>query len=265
MYTASRMLFVLAARREAPPQLVSVTRRGVPAVSILTSSIVGLLCVIATAFAEKSIFAFLLNSSGAIILFVYLLIVISHIVLRYRTPGRRTQGQDVAVPGAVADHRCGNHFDPGADVPAAGRALPTGAEPAVMGGRDRAVLRQPVVHQQPPGTGRVAATAPPHRVLVLANEVVDSTELLEKLREIGADRETAFQVVVPASPVETGVAATHGPLDVWDATVAAAQERLDNTLNTLRAEGFSAEGTLVTTGHCAHWPPASSRSTPTRS
>jgi len=31
MYTASRMLFVLAARREAPAQLVRVTRRGVPA------------------------------------------------------------------------------------------------------------------------------------------------------------------------------------------------------------------------------------------
>ena len=38
MYTASRMLFVLAARREAPAQLVSVTKRGVPAVAILASS-----------------------------------------------------------------------------------------------------------------------------------------------------------------------------------------------------------------------------------
>jgi GABA permease len=36
MYTASRMLFVLAARREAPAQLVRVTRRGVPATAILT-------------------------------------------------------------------------------------------------------------------------------------------------------------------------------------------------------------------------------------
>ena len=34
LYTASRMLFVLAARREAPAQLVSVTKRGVPAVAI---------------------------------------------------------------------------------------------------------------------------------------------------------------------------------------------------------------------------------------
>jgi len=47
MYSASRMLFVLAARREAPLQLVSVTRRGVPAMAIAASSIVGFLCVIA--------------------------------------------------------------------------------------------------------------------------------------------------------------------------------------------------------------------------
>src|SRR5690242_8207948 len=86
MYTASRMLFVLAARREAPQQLVSVTRRGVPATAILASSVVGFLCVIAAAVSPDTIFAFLLNSSGAIILFVYLLISISQIVLRYRTP-----------------------------------------------------------------------------------------------------------------------------------------------------------------------------------
>ena len=71
MYTASRMLFVLAARREAPQQLVSVTRRGVPAVAILASSVVGFLCVIAAAVSPDTVFAFLLNSSGAIILFVY--------------------------------------------------------------------------------------------------------------------------------------------------------------------------------------------------
>ncbi|BBX08623.1 hypothetical protein MAIC_34260 [Mycolicibacterium aichiense] len=84
MYTASRMLFVLAARREAPKLLVKLTPRGVPANAILFSSVVGFACVIAAAFAEKTIFAFLLNSSGAIILFVYLLIAVSQIVLRYR-------------------------------------------------------------------------------------------------------------------------------------------------------------------------------------
>ena len=85
MYTASRMLFVLAARREAPMQLVRVTRRGVPAVAILASSVVGFLCVIAAAVSPDTVFAFLLNSSGAIILFVYCLIGVSQIVLRWRS------------------------------------------------------------------------------------------------------------------------------------------------------------------------------------
>ena len=84
MYTASRMLFVLAARNEAPSALVRLSPRGVPRNAILFSSIVGFACVIAAAFSEKTIFAFLLNSSGAIILFVYILIAISQIVLRYR-------------------------------------------------------------------------------------------------------------------------------------------------------------------------------------
>ena len=84
LYTSSRMLFVLAARREAPAQLVNVTGRGVPMVAILASSVVGFLCVIAAAIDEDGVFLFLLNSSGAIILFVYLLISISQITLRYR-------------------------------------------------------------------------------------------------------------------------------------------------------------------------------------
>ena len=62
------------------------TRRGVPPAAILASSVVGFLCVIAAAVSPDTIFAFLLNSSGAIILFVYLLIAISQIVLRRRTP-----------------------------------------------------------------------------------------------------------------------------------------------------------------------------------
>ncbi|GAB3128924.1 amino acid permease [Tsukamurella serpentis] len=89
MYTASRMLFVLAARHEAPARLVRISRRGVPVTAILASSVIGLLCVIAASFWERSIFEFLLNSSGAIILFVYLLIAISQIVLRLRNGSDR--------------------------------------------------------------------------------------------------------------------------------------------------------------------------------
>ena len=98
MYTASRMLFVLAARREAPLQLVSVTKRGVPAVAILASSVVGFLCVIAAAVSPDTVFAFLLNSSGAIILFVYC--PHRHLADRPAAPQRvrAPAGEDVAVP-----------------------------------------------------------------------------------------------------------------------------------------------------------------------
>src|ERR687893_385150 len=41
LYTSSRMLFVLAARREAPARLVNVNSRGVPVVAILESSVIG--------------------------------------------------------------------------------------------------------------------------------------------------------------------------------------------------------------------------------
>jgi GABA permease len=86
LYTASRMIFVLAARREAPRSLVAVNGRGVPVWAILLSTVVGFLSVIAAYVSPDTVFLFLLNSSGAVILFVYLLIALSQLVLRRRTP-----------------------------------------------------------------------------------------------------------------------------------------------------------------------------------
>src|SRR3954467_2597267 len=86
LYTASRMLFVLAARREAPMQLITVNRRGVPVWAILASTVIGFLSVIAAYVSPDKVFLFLLNSSGAVILFVYLLIAVSQFILRRRTP-----------------------------------------------------------------------------------------------------------------------------------------------------------------------------------
>jgi GABA permease len=89
LYTSSRMLFVLADRREAPVQLVKLSRRGVPYIAILFSSTVGFLCVIMAWLSPRTVFLFLLNSSGAIILFVYWLIALSEIILRRRTPDEK--------------------------------------------------------------------------------------------------------------------------------------------------------------------------------
>ncbi|MFP1152542.1 amino acid permease [Mycobacterium sherrisii] len=86
LYTASRMLFVLAVRNEAPERLVRLSGRGVPHLAIVFSSAIGFLCVIMAWLAPHTVFLFLLNSSGAIILFVYWLIALSQLVLRRRTP-----------------------------------------------------------------------------------------------------------------------------------------------------------------------------------
>jgi len=85
LYTASRMLFVLAGRHEAPERLVRLSSRGVPATAIVCSSLVGFLCVLMAWLSPNTVFLFLLNSSGAVILFVYLLIAVSQIILRRRT------------------------------------------------------------------------------------------------------------------------------------------------------------------------------------
>jgi GABA permease len=86
LYSASRVLFVLAGQHEAPAQMLKVSGRGVPYPAIVCSSVVGFLCVIMAGVAPNTVFSFLLNSSGAIVLFVYLLIALSQIVLRRKTP-----------------------------------------------------------------------------------------------------------------------------------------------------------------------------------
>jgi GABA permease len=244
MYTSSRMLFVLAARREAPLQLVGVTRRGVPAVAILASSVVGFLCVIAAAVSPDTVFAFLLNSSGAVILFVYCLIGISEIVLRFRngSEGLRVKMwlfpvlSIVTVGGIVAIlAQMGFREDSRSQLVLS--LLSWVVVIAFYFANTWFLSRRPVVEGAMP-------TAKPHRVLVLANETANSAELLDELRRIGADSTASYYVVVPASPVETGAAATHGPLDVMEATQEAAKARLQYTLSTLRSENREADGAL---------------------
>ena len=218
--------------------------RGVPANAILASSVVGFLCVIAAAFSPDTIFAFLLNSSGAIILFVYLLISISQIVLRYRADDSELRVKMWLFPvlslltaGAIVAILVQMFLDDKLQS----QLLLSLLSWAVVSG---AVLRQQVVCESPPREGAAAVGEKPHRVLVMANQNVTSEELLDELRRIGADTAATYFVVVPANPIDTGAAATHGPLDVSEATQEAAQARLDQTLAILRSENLEADGTL---------------------
>jgi GABA permease len=82
IYTASRMLFALGDKGDAPKWMMHVTKKGVPLKAILTCTIFGFLSVIMAFVSPDTVFQFLLNSSGAIALFVYLLIAVSQLKLR---------------------------------------------------------------------------------------------------------------------------------------------------------------------------------------
>jgi L-asparagine transporter-like permease len=78
-YVASRVLFVLASRGDAPRWLVRTNRRHVPARAVLLASAVGFAGVMAAILSPSVVFAFLVNASGAIIAVIYLTIAVSQV------------------------------------------------------------------------------------------------------------------------------------------------------------------------------------------
>ena len=82
LYTASRMAYSLSSRGDAPKAWSKVTGNGVPAAAIIASSVVGFLGVIGNYALPGKIFGYLLASSGAIALFVYLVIAVSQLKMR---------------------------------------------------------------------------------------------------------------------------------------------------------------------------------------
>ena len=81
-YVVSRVLFVLAARGDAPRALVRLNARQVPARSVLIGSVAGMIGIIAHDLAPSAVFAFLVNASGALIVVIYLITVAAQIRLR---------------------------------------------------------------------------------------------------------------------------------------------------------------------------------------
>jgi GABA permease len=95
MYVCSRVLHVLAARGDAPRSLVKLNARRVPVNSILLSSAVGILGVVVATASPDKVFAFLVNASGTVMLFIYTLIALAQIRLRRANP--QMDGQAVRV------------------------------------------------------------------------------------------------------------------------------------------------------------------------
>jgi GABA permease len=82
LYTASRMIYSLGRRGDAPAAVMYTTANGVPRVAVLSSTVVGFLAVLANYAFPKDVFSALLATSGAIALLVYLVIAISQLKMR---------------------------------------------------------------------------------------------------------------------------------------------------------------------------------------
>jgi GABA permease len=83
-YVSSRVLFILAERGDAPQALVKLNARRVPVASVLLGAVAGFLGIIAATEAPQVVFDFLVSSSGALIVFVYMTIAVAQIALRRR-------------------------------------------------------------------------------------------------------------------------------------------------------------------------------------
>ncbi|MFE1767855.1 amino acid permease [Streptomyces angustmyceticus] len=94
LYGSSRMVFSLAERGEAPRALLKVSGGGVPRRAVLASVAFGFVSVLLNLEWPDSVFLYMLNAVGAVLLFVWGLIAVSQLRLRPRiareAPGKLT-------------------------------------------------------------------------------------------------------------------------------------------------------------------------------
>lgn len=95
LYVCSRTLFELAEADDAPRALVAVGPRKVPTRAILLGSVAGFLAAIASVVSPGLVFAFLLATSGSVILVVYIMVALAQIADRKR---RDAAGEVPAFP-----------------------------------------------------------------------------------------------------------------------------------------------------------------------
>ncbi|GHH33101.1 amino acid permease [Streptomyces candidus] len=94
LYGSSRMVFSLAGRGEAPRGLLATSPGGVPRRAVLASVAFGFVSVVLNLLWPDTVFLYMLNAVGAVLLFVWGLIAVSQLRLRRRiereTPERLT-------------------------------------------------------------------------------------------------------------------------------------------------------------------------------
>ncbi|MFD8493139.1 amino acid permease [Amycolatopsis sp. NPDC059657] len=82
LYSASRMAFSLSGRGDAPKSWRKISKAGVPQIAVLASTVVGFLTVALNFVVPDEVFSLMLNTSGAIALFVWLAIACAQLRMR---------------------------------------------------------------------------------------------------------------------------------------------------------------------------------------
>jgi AAT family amino acid transporter/GABA permease len=85
------MMYSLAKRGDAPALLKNTSKVGVPRAAVFGSTLIGAAIAILNYFAPAGVFEFLLASSGAIALLVYMVIAISQLRMRRRLERENTE------------------------------------------------------------------------------------------------------------------------------------------------------------------------------
>jgi GABA permease len=81
-YVTSRVIFALAGRGDAPQWLVQVNARHVPTRSVWVGALAGVAGIVVAIGSPDRVFAFLLNASGALMLFIYMATALAQLRLR---------------------------------------------------------------------------------------------------------------------------------------------------------------------------------------
>jgi L-asparagine transporter-like permease len=102
VYVTARVLFAMADKGDAPRWLTAVNRRHVPARAILLGSSFGFLVMLLKREETAELFTFLLNSSGALMMFTYTFVALAHFRFPYSKPELRTSGGAQFIAGGAA-------------------------------------------------------------------------------------------------------------------------------------------------------------------
>jgi L-asparagine transporter-like permease len=102
VYVTARVLFAMADKGDAPRWLTAVNRRQVPARAILLGSAFGFIVMLLNWVAPEKLFNFLMNSSGALMMFTYTFVAVAHFRFPYSRPEMRSAGGALWIAGAAA-------------------------------------------------------------------------------------------------------------------------------------------------------------------